>query len=177
MKTLYLVRHAKSSWKNTSLEDIKRPLNGRGRNNAVQMGKLLKKGKEFPQLIISSPAKRAYDTAKRIAMELGYPVKKIVRDERLYMAGDDEYFEVIKEVKKRVDRLMIVSHNFGLTIFANRITGTDLVNIPTAGVVRTDFDLKKWQGIKKSVKKSPGSLIFFESPGSLNVTGKGKNGI
>lgn len=169
MKSLYLVRHAKSSWKDTLLEDVKRPLKQRGKKNAAQLGEMLKKKREIPDLIISSPAKRALDTAKIIAKELKYPVKKIRKDERLYMAGEEEFIDVIGEVKKSVDRLMIVSHNFGITIFANRVSETELINIPTAGIVRTDFEMKKWEEIKRTA----GKLVFFESPN----TGKDKNGL
>jgi phosphohistidine phosphatase len=160
MKTLYLVRHAKSSWKNPGLKDLERPLNARGKNDAPKMGKLLKKLGEQPDLIISSPAKRALRTAAKIAKETGYPVKKIVKDEMLYLAGQDDFFAVISKMKKSVNRMMIVSHNFGLTIFANFLLGSDIINIPTAGIVRIDFDIKKW----KEIKDARGKLIFFEYP-------------
>jgi len=164
MKTLYLVRHAKSSWKNPELNDLDRPLNARGKTDAPKMGKLLKKLGEQPDLIISSPAKRAARTASKIAREIGYPVKKIVKEDKLYMAGHEDFFGVISKVKKSVGKLMIVSHNFGLTIFANFITGSDLVNIPTAGIVRIDFDINKW----KEIKDTTGKLIFFEYPKKNN---------
>ena len=160
MKTLYLTRHAKSSWKKPELKDLDRPLNARGKADAPKMGKLLKKMEEIPELIISSPAKRAFKTASAIAKETGSPVKNIIKDIRLYMAGDDEFFDVISEVKKRFNKLMIVSHNFGLTIFANLVTGSDIINIPTAGIVKVEFDVNKW----KEIRETKGKLIFFEYP-------------
>ncbi len=160
MKTLYLVRHSKSSWKNPELKDLARPLNARGKADAPKMGKLMKKLGEIPDLIISSPAKRAFKTASKIASEIGYQFKKIVKEDKLYMAGQDEFFAVISKVKKSATRLMIVSHNFGLTIFANFISGSDIVNIPTSGIVRIDFDIDKW----KEIKQTKGKLIFFEYP-------------
>ena len=166
MKTLYLVRHAKSSWKNADLGDMKRPLNARGKNDAPKMGKMLKKRKEFPELIISSPAKRAMDTAKKIAKELKYASRKIKKNEMLYMADIEEYDNIIKKVKKSIKRLMLVSHNFGLTLFANYLTGRDLVNIPTAGIVRIDFNITKW----KEIKNAKGELGFFIYPKMENRT-------
>jgi phosphohistidine phosphatase len=84
MKKLYLVRHAKSSWEDSSLDDIDRPLNGRGKNNAPEMGERLKKQGILPDLLISSPAKRAMSTAKKIAERVGYSKKEILIDENLY---------------------------------------------------------------------------------------------
>jgi len=160
MKTLYLLRHAKSSWKNPQLKDVNRPLSGRGKNDAPLMGKLLKKMGEKPEIIISSPAKRAMATAKRIAMEIGIKKKSVVTDERLYMAGREDFIKVIGETEKSVERLMLVSHNFGVTDFANFITESDIVNIPTCGVVRVDLDMTKW----KDIASTKGKLIFFISP-------------
>jgi len=160
MKKLYLIRHAKSSWKDPDLDDIKRPLGTRGKNDAPKMGKLLNKLGEKADLIISSPAKRAKDTAKKIAQEIKYPVKKILLDERLYMAGVDDFVKVISEVRKSINSLMIVSHNFGLTIFANELTESEIINIPTCGVVKLELDIKKW----KEIKKVKGKLIFYEYP-------------
>src|SRR5258706_9353848 len=130
MKKLYVVRHDKSSWKNPDLNDIKRPLSARGKNDAPKMGKLLNEMHEQADLIISSAAKRAKNTAKKIAREIKFPVKKIVYDERLYMAETEDFIKVISGVKKPVKNLMIVSHNFGLTIFSNEISEADIINIP-----------------------------------------------
>lgn len=160
MKTLYLVRHAKSSWKKPELNDLERPLSGRGKLNAPKMGLLLKKNKDFPDLIISSHAKRAFDTAKKIAEEIDYPVRKIETDERLYLPDKEDFLEVIDSVKKSVDSLMLVSHNFGITMFANFVSDSEIINIPTAGIVRVDFEIKKW----KEVLNTKGRLAFFISP-------------
>ena len=83
MKRLFLVRHAKSSWDDPSLDDMDRPLNNRGKRNAPEMGIRLRKQGIIPDLLISSPAKRAHTTAKSISEEIGYPKKKIVIDDRL----------------------------------------------------------------------------------------------
>ena len=160
MKTLYLMRHAKSSWDMPGLSDNERPLNNRGKKNAPFMGKLLKERNEIPDLIISSPAKRAYSTAKRIAAKVDYPGKKIFMEEKLYMADTDEFLSVISDTGQNINKLMLISHNSGITRFANFISGENLDNIPTAGITRIDFDMDSW----KQINETKGRMIFFEYP-------------
>lgn len=160
MRTIYLVRHAKSSWAEPGLSDMERSLNKRGKHDAPKMGSLLYAKGERPQLLVSSPAKRAYSTAKRIAKELDYPAKDIIKDERLYMADVEDFYSVIKNTEENIERLMIFSHNYGITYFANLISGSNIDNIPTCGVVRVDFDTNSW----KDVEEQKGKLIYFEYP-------------
>ena len=154
------MRHAKSSWDNPGLTDSERPLNKRGKKNAPFMGKLLKKMNEIPELIISSPAVRAYKTAKKAAKKIDYPSDKIVKDEKLYMAGTNDFLSVIGNTKPVIDKLMLVSHHPGIAQFANFIAGTNIENIPTAGIVRIDFDTNSWD----EIPRMKGRLIFFEYP-------------
>lgn len=160
MKILYLVRHAKSSWDQSELGDAERPLNKRGKTDAQIMGQLLASKSESPDLIISSHAKRAFSTAKRIAKELEYPVKNIIINEELYMADSDDYYKIIDSVPGIVNKLMLFSHNYGITYFANHISASNIDNIPTSGIVRVDFDTSSW----KEIKNIKGKLIFFEYP-------------
>jgi len=160
MKILYLVRHAKSSWDHPELGDAQRPLNKRGKIDAPMMGKLLASKGENPELIISSHAKRAFSTAKRIAGELEYPAKNIIVNEDLYMADSDDFYKIIDKVPDNINRLMLFSHNYGITYFANHISCADIDNIPTCGIVRVDFETKKW----KEIKNTKGKLNFFEYP-------------
>lgn len=160
MKTLYLVRHAKSSWDCPDLEDTERPLNSRGKHDAPLMGKLLKKMKEEPDKIISGHAKRAFSTARRIAEEIGYPKKNIEEDERLYMAGSLDFVDVISGQKKNVNSIMLFSHNPGITSFANSISNANIENIPTCGIVKIDFDINKWN----EISEAKGKMIYFEYP-------------
>lgn len=160
MRTLFLVRHAKSSWDTPGLNDKERPLNKRGKSDAPKMGKLLKKRNEFPELIISSPAKRAYSTAKRIAKELSYKEKDIIKNKELYMADTEDFYTVIQNTGKNVYKLMLFSHNYGITYFANFISNSDIDNIPTCGLVRIDFDMESW----KQISETKGKLIYFEYP-------------
>jgi phosphohistidine phosphatase len=160
MKILYLVRHAKSSWDRATLSDVERPLSKRGKLDAPMMGKLLASKGEPPELIISSHAKRAYSTAKRIAGELDYAKKKIVVNEDLYLADIDDFYDIIEDTPDSINILMLFSHNYGITYFANHISGENIDNIPTCGVVRVDFDTLNWN----EIKNTKGKLAFFEYP-------------
>lgn len=160
MKRLYLVRHAKSSWKNPELRDFDRPLNKRGKRDAPLMGQRLKKAGECPDLIISSPAKRAAKTAKILAREIGYPSEDIRWLDSLYGAGTQTMLEIVGDLGDSVGSVMLVAHNPGLTFFAEHLTGVAVENIPTSGVFTVDFDLASWKGIHES----EGKLVFFDYP-------------
>ncbi|MCF6206039.1 MAG: histidine phosphatase family protein [Sulfurovum sp.] len=136
MKTLYLLRHAKSSWKDMSLSDFDRPLNKRGKRDAPFMAQTLKEMGERPDIIISSPAKRAKKTAKIFAKTLGVPLKL---DERLYEAHPSDFHTVINEAFATHNNIMLVSHNPGLTMFNDEISDKPIWNIPTTGLVAVDF--------------------------------------
>lgn len=160
MKNLILVRHAKSSWDNAGLSDMERPLNKRGKHDAPMMGRILAGKGEKPDLIISSPAKRALSTAKRISVELGYERSSIKINNSLYMADNDDFLRVIGEVKDEVSCLMIFSHNYGITDFVNSITGESISNIPTCGIVKAELNLDSWSDIINT----KGKMIYFEYP-------------
>jgi phosphohistidine phosphatase len=163
-KTLYLVRHAKSSWKHAGLSDSDRPLNKRGKKDAPLMGKLLRQRGEIPQLLISSTAKRALSTAKHFAEELHYPKNKILIYEELYMAGINDFFGVIENTDKSINSIMVFSHNPGITDLVNFLSGSDIENVPTSGTARIDFNAGSW----KDIKKTKGELKFLISPKMLN---------
>lgn len=159
-KTLYLVRHAKSSWKNEGLTDEERPLNKRGKHDAPFMGSLLRQRNEIPELLVSSPAKRALSTAKLYAGELGYSKENIVVIEELYMADVSDFIKIMKDINDSVNRVMLFSHNPGITYFVNYISGSNIDNIPTAGTARIDFKMNSWT----ETGNVKGTLIFFEYP-------------
>src|SRR3990172_9356587 len=98
MKTLYLVRHAKSSWKDVGLSDFERPLNKRGKKDAPFMAKLLRQQKIKPDLIISSPANRASATARIFCETLNYPFEDLLLEPRLYEASSHEILEIVKDI-------------------------------------------------------------------------------
>ena len=144
MKTLTLVRHAKSSWSDTRLSDGDRPLNKRGKRDAPVMGKRMVEHDIRPSLIISSPAKRAWSTAKLVAAEISYPIEFLQREDSLYHASIDEILGVIVAQDNRFNNMMIVGHNPGMTDFANFLSPGLTNNLPTAGVVSLQIDQDDW---------------------------------
>jgi phosphohistidine phosphatase len=143
MKTLFLVRHAKSSWEDAALPDRERPLNERGKRDAPGMGKRLAKRDVKPELILSSPARRAFATAKIIAKSLDYKLKNIVVDDRLYPGAADEILNSIHRLDKQLDRVMIVGHNPALADLAHRLS-SEIDRMPTCAVAEFRFDVKAW---------------------------------
>jgi phosphohistidine phosphatase len=135
MKTLTLVRHAKSSWKDNSLTDRDRPLNKRGRRDAPIMGKRISEAGIRPSLIVCSPAVRAWTTAKAIADEIGYPLEFLQREDGLYLASLDDLLDITFSQETGFTSLMVIGHNPGLTTFANYLSPGVTNNVPTAGVV------------------------------------------
>ena len=111
MKTLYLVRHAKSSWKYPNLDDFERPLNKRGRKNAPFMGTILKKLKVAPDLIISSPTNRATMTARIFADKISYPLEKIHYRESIYECRANAFIHVIEHLDDVGNKAMLIGHN------------------------------------------------------------------
>ncbi|MCW8805369.1 MAG: histidine phosphatase family protein [Ignavibacteriaceae bacterium] len=159
MKTIYLVRHAKSFWGDQSTPDFDRPLNKRGKRDAPLMGEILNDKKVKPDLIISSPAKRAKKTAIAIAIELNYPEKKIVFKEELYEATINTILKILQKLDEGHNTIMIFGHNPGLTLLNNHISNHYIDNIPTCGVVTLETD-NKWNEIDKNSCQ----LLFFEYP-------------
>ncbi|MDH3305001.1 MAG: histidine phosphatase family protein [Gammaproteobacteria bacterium] len=160
MKTLTLVRHAKSSWKDTRLSDRERPLNKRGKRDAPVMGKRMIEHGIRPSLIISSPARRAWSTAKIIAAQISYPIEFLQRENGLYLASRDEILDIIVAQDNRFNNLMIVGHNPGLTDFANFLSPGLTNNLPTAGVVSVQIDQDDW-----NLYERPGTdLLVYDYP-------------
>lgn len=160
MKTLYILRHAKSSWEFEELSDHDRPLNKRGRSDAPLMGQELAARGVQLNLIISSPAVRALTTATLVGKELGYDPDDIAVDERIYGAGKEDLLDIVKNVPDDVDYLMLVGHNEAITEFANLLTPERVVSLPTAGVVALEFGSSTW----KDISKKNASLLFFDFP-------------
>jgi phosphohistidine phosphatase len=160
MKTLYIVRHAKSSWADMSLSDFDRPLNERGERDAPRMGKRLKEKRVVPDLMLSSPAKRALATCRKISTVLGYAEEKIVTDKKLYHADEDTLLSVIRLTNDKHDVVLLFGHNPGLTDFANELATTNIDNIPTCGIVACKFQIDSW----KEVDWGKGQLLFFDFP-------------
>ena len=161
MKTLFLIRHAKSSWGDTALPDEDRPLNDRGRRDAPKMGERLAKRDVKPDLILSSPAMRAVKTAEIIAKKLDYRRKDIVVDDRLYAVGADDLLDVIHKLSDKLDRVMLFGHNPELTVLAHRLS-SKITHMPTCAVAEFTFDAKSWSKIGK-VKPAKVALDYPKS--------------
>ena len=145
MKTLTIVRHAKSSWDNSKLSDRERPLNKRGERDAPIMGKRLAEAGIRPSLIASSPAVRAWTTARVVAAQMSYPVEFLMRENSLYHASLNDLLDVIVEQDEGFQSLLIVGHNPGLTDLVNFLYPGLTNNLPTAGVVSVNIDQDHWK--------------------------------
>jgi len=132
MKTLLLLRHAKSNWDDEALADYDRPLNERGRHDAPRIGRHLARLDLVPDLIVASGARRAEATAKRVAIAAGYPGDIRYTDE-LYLADPETFLEIARETDDVVARLMLVGHNPGIEELVTALTGHD-ERMPTAAV-------------------------------------------
>ena len=165
MKTLTLVRHAKSSWHDTALSDRERPLNKRGLRDAPIMGRRAVEASIRPSLIIASPAVRAWTTAKIFATELGYPVEFLQREDKIYLASLDSLLEVVASQDPGFNNLMLFGHNPGLTDFANYLSPGLTNNLPTAGVVSVQIDRDDWLLFERPKTE----LLVYDYPKNTNI--------
>jgi len=161
MKTLYLLRHAKSSWKDDSLLDIERPLNKRGRKAAETVGKFLKKKRIIPDLVLCSPAVRARETTE-IVMEAAGRSPEIHFDERIYEAGPEQLLEVITQVDKAKKRVLLVGHNPGLEAFLELLTAS-VKAVPTGTLAKIVLRTTNWA----SAGDVSGTLEWIRKPKKL----------
>lgn len=156
------MRHAKSSWGDLDLADFDRPLNDRGKKDAPRMGKRLKEKRITPDLMLSSPAKRALSTCKKIAEILNYPKERIETDSKLYHANENEMLDVIRNLPDKFETVMIFGHNPGLTDFVNSLMDQTIFNIPTCGVAACTLDIPSW----KNADWKKGGMKFYDYPKS-----------
>lgn len=147
MKTLVIVRHAKSSWDDPGLSDHERPLNKRGLRDAPVMGARLAEWGPPVDRVISSSAARALATAELITQEMGLPWDEILISDDLYHAGEEEMLELIQEQEDAIDGLMLFGHNPGMTALVNDLSDLNLTNLPTCGVVILQFDVTSWEEV------------------------------
>jgi phosphohistidine phosphatase len=159
-KTLYLVRHAKSSWSDASLSDRDRPLNKRGRRSAPDMGNRLAAKGHSPDLIIASPAKRAWMTAKIIAKELDYDKSAILTDESMYFSGIGGMLNMLEGLDDRYQKVMIVGHNPAMTSLLNSLCDASVANMPTCAIAVIDYDMASWS----ELRSAEGILLDYDFP-------------
>jgi phosphohistidine phosphatase len=162
MKTLLILRHAKSSWEFTELPDHDRPLNNRGKRDAPRIGKMLLKEGLIPQVIISSSAIRAYSTAEKVAKACGYK-GKILADSSLYGSGNTAYLNILQNQHDRFDIVMLVGHNPQSEELLEILTGK-MVNMPTCAVACVKLSISRWKQLKDHTK---GELVNIWRPKEL----------
>lgn len=160
MKTLFLMRHAKSSWDDASLDDFSRPLNARGLRDAPLMGALLRRQGAVPELVVSSPAVRALSTVCLTAEAMGYPQERILTDTRLYDASAQEMLHVVRQWSDSATTALLVAHNPGLTNLVRLLAGSGPDNVPTAGIVGIECNVERWSELQTNA----GKLRMFEYP-------------
>lgn len=146
MKSLYLLRHAKSSWSEPGLGDQQRPLNKRGLHDAPMMGERFRERGERLDHVVASPALRARTTAELFAQHCGFSAESIAIEADLYFLGSGSVEEVIQQQDDRVQSLMLVFHNPDITQFANSIDYDFHVdNVPTCGLIKFNCDIAQWR--------------------------------
>jgi len=163
-KTLLILRHAKSSWKNEKLKDFDRPLKHRGEESAKVIGKVLMMAELVPQVILSSPAQRAKQTAELVAEESKFKGElKFV--ESYYMGEPEDYIAALKELPDEIERVMIVGHNPGLEALLQLLDGK-VDSLPTGSLAYLVLDIKHWADLTKS---TAGELISFWEPDEIKL--------
>ncbi len=154
------MRHAKSSHEDLTIKDFDRPLNKRGKLDAPFMGKLINQKGILFQEIISSPAIRAIATARLFCDGGRYPFQKVKLDASLYLASTRNLLSVIKSLNEKIESVLLIGHNPGLTDLSNYLSDTPIDNIPTGGIVELLYNKKSWMEIENGSFQ----MGFFEFP-------------
>jgi phosphohistidine phosphatase len=162
VKTLLILRHAKSSKNDPTLDDHARPLNERGERDAPRMGRLLKDEGLVPDRIVSSTATRARKTAEAAADACGFE-DDVDLDSSLYLASPEEYLEVLRRTPKACERVMVVGHNPGLERLVE-VLARKRETLPTAALARITLPIDDW----KDLKASKGTLAAIWRPKELD---------
>jgi phosphohistidine phosphatase len=162
MKSLLVLRHAKSSWNDPALDDHERPLNARGLRDAPRMGELLREYGLIPDVLLSSDAVRARLTAEAVADVAGC-TGEILLDPRLYLAGPADILSLLPSVRENAETVMIVGHNPGLEQLVEQLTGKRH-DLPTAALAQIDLPIDQWRDLTLSTR---GTLVGLWRPKEL----------
>ncbi|MFL5738722.1 MAG: SixA phosphatase family protein [Flavisolibacter sp.] len=160
MKTLILVRHAKSSWDQPGLSDMERALNEKGKADAPEMAKRLKEKGIKIDLFVSSPAKRARKTAKYFAEAFGVKKEEIKLVEDLYLATDSAFSSTVSSLDDECEAVALFSHNPGITEYASSLTNVRIEDMPTCAVFGVQAETSHWSEFQQAEKK----FLFFDYP-------------
>ncbi len=162
MKTLLILRHAKSSWNYPELSDYDRPLNGRGKRDAPRMGKHLREQGLTPDRILTSSAKRARKTASRVAKTCGY-TGKVKKLDRFYDTVAGVYFETLQALPDKYQRVMVVGHNPTMEQLVGYLTG-QIRRMPTAALAHIELPIQHWEALDLD---TVGTLVNLWTPKTL----------
>lgn len=160
MKRLYLIRHAKSSWSVLEKHDFDRPLSNRGKRDSVLIGERFAASNIRPDLVISSPARRARKTARAIAAQIGYKKRDIVLADELYTFDFEGLPDVLHTIDDAVDIVIMVGHNEAISDFAHWLIGKSFGSVPTCAVVAMSLARDRWT----DVTEGDGELLFYDYP-------------
>ena len=160
MKSVLIIRHAKSSWDNVLQKDFDRPLNDRGQKDAPSMAKRLLDKKITIDGFISSPALRAYTTAIYFATIYGKKKKEVVTFPQLYEATAPVFYNIVSQTTDALNTIAIFSHNPGITDFVNSLTNTRIDDMPTCGIFAVQADIEHWKDFDSANK----TFWFFDYP-------------
>jgi phosphohistidine phosphatase len=164
MKTLLVLRHAKSSWKESGLADFERPLNARGKQASDRIGRFLRKKKPYPDLVLCSTATRARETV-RLVLEAARLVVEVRYDQRLYLASAERLAQIVREIEDDRKNVMLVGHNPGMEELIPRLTGKT-VSMPTGALAKIDLDVEEWSAPSED---NYGCLDWLVKPKDLEV--------
>ncbi len=148
MKSLILVRHGKSSWDHPGLADFDRPLSGRGQRDAPRMAKRLQRRGAKPDVIVSSPARRALETARIFAMQLGINEERLILEKNIYEASWQELLDIVRGLHDSWQCVMLVGHNPGFTSLASQLGREAPDNIPTSGCASLALAVHHWHAVR-----------------------------
>jgi phosphohistidine phosphatase len=160
MRTLYLIRHAKSSWENVLQTDFDRPLNTRGLRDAPAMGRFFYARGEPVDLFVSSPAVRAHTTALCVAEAFSVRAEDVVQEPRLYLANAAAWLEVVHDLPNEAKSVALFAHNPGISEFCERLTQGGLGELSTCAIVRIDAPVTQWA----KVSKGECTLVWNDRP-------------
>ncbi len=147
MKKLWVVRHAKSSWDSAGLQDAKRPLLEKGIERTKRIITYLRRYQDRPELILSSQAVRAYETAKIFAIGLDYPVEKISVEPDIYYGAEDQFWSILFAIPNNIQHAMVVGHNPTITRIVNSFLSEKMDYFPTSALLGLTFETDKWEEI------------------------------
>lgn len=163
MKTIYIVRHAKSSWEYEGIDDSDRPLKKRGINDSYLMSKALKKRIDRPDVFMSSSANRALHTSIIFCNTFNYPLSNLKVSKSLYSFSDGYLIKTVKALDDSYDTAIIFSHDHGISTFVNKYGNQVIDHVPTCGIIGIKLNIKHWKNLSK------GKTILIDAPKNHKV--------